>query len=73
MKNLKEKIISIGGTFKNGRKVEYFDSFIPHFKIKTCEGKGDPNECSATKLHHRQAKTQRWKTNCLRCRKKWIV
>jgi len=73
MQNLKEKIISIGGTFKNRPKTSYHDSFIPYFKLKTCEGKGDPNECSATKLHHRLAKTQIWKTSCLRCKKKWIA
>ena len=75
MKNLKERIREIGGTFKT-RAIRTANSVlandVPEFKIKTCKGLGTPNDCGADKIHQR-LDGRKWRTKCNRCRRKWTA
>ena len=55
------------------RKTSYPETWIPYFNVSTCKGKGNPNECSATKIHRKQSKTQIWKTVCYTCNREWTI
>jgi hypothetical protein len=72
MKDIKEKAIKLGCWFKDKTsKTSYPETWIPYFNVKTCKGKGNPNECGSPKYHQRIRNTNIWKTVCLKCNRKW--
>jgi hypothetical protein len=72
MKNLKERILAMGGSFKKNH-IHILQGDVPYFDIKHCQGKGNPNMCGAEKYHQRKLHTNIWKTVCVKCKRKWTA
>lgn len=73
MKNIRERIESIGCWFEPSKK-NYHERWIPHYTIETCEGKGDRNLCKSKKLYSLIKPSRRlWKVACMDCKRKWMI